>query len=357
MTTSAQLPLCVYCGTARPGDQSRCRTCGRTWIDIRVGDTARIPVSAVVATAAAAEASVFGSGDGGSIAVAAPPAEDTVVDLTGGDTTGEFDRIDAFDEDWDPWDDTGRDKPIRWLVPVLLAAAVVIVYGLIFFGFLDGPAASPTTTLAATPTTEAPSTTAAPTTTQAPVTTTTAAPTTTTTTLAPASFFTPADEVIPLDQLTMRASSIGPIAFGTDASQAAGLLLASLGRVDDSGTAANELGLCPGEPGFFLRWGELFAVFSGTPEDGTFVSYRYAVPDGPATQHIDLQTASGLRVGDSIADLESTYAAYSLSYDVIDGRDFFSLSDAEGLLLWGPVSSVEPTGRVEGIFSPDACSA
>ena len=34
----------------------------------------------------------------------------------------------------------------------------------------------------------------------------------------------------------------------------------------------------------------------------------------------------------------------------------FRLSQADDLLLWGPVSSIEDSGRVEGIYAPDACS-
>ena len=344
MSTSAQLPLCVYCGTERPADQSRCTTCGKTWIDIRVGAGQEIPVTAAVG----AGISAAGSGT----LPAAPPSV----------SAGLSDDGDSYFEDWDPWAapprNTRHEK--RWLIPGILAAAVIIVYGLIFFGFLDGSDESAATTAppAAPATTGAPNTTDAPSTTAVPAPTTTAAPTTTTTTTtvpAPTAFTATGDPVA-LNRFRLSSSALGPVAFGISVEEATGILVASLGTADESGVAGEELGLCETESGFWLRWAELTVVFSGTSDSGTFVSYRHATPAGPATSHIDLQTPSGIRLGDSIADLESTYDQFAIAYEVVDGKDFFALREGEELLLWGPISSTEPSGRIEGIFSPDSCA-
>ena len=72
--------------------------------------------------------------------------------------------------------------------------------------------------------------------------------------------------------------------------------------------------------------------------------------------HLDLATPSGLRVGDPVSVLNRVYAPYQIDYVSSDGTDLFRLSDADGLLLWGPVSSIEDSGRVEGIYAPDVCS-
>ena len=55
MSTSAQLPLCVYCGTARPADHSQCPDCGRPWIDVRVGAMAKSRVHVAVGAATTTE--------------------------------------------------------------------------------------------------------------------------------------------------------------------------------------------------------------------------------------------------------------------------------------------------------------
>jgi hypothetical protein len=49
--------------------------------------------------------------------------------------------------------------------------------------------------------------------------------------------------------------------------------------------------------------------------------------------------------------------SYTVSFEVIEGKDFFRLSDGGDLLLWGPVTSTDPQGTIEGIYSPDPCPA
>lgn len=249
--------------------------------------------------------------------------------------------------------DDGSSQRFVWLIPALIAAAAVVVVALFGFGFLDDsePVATPAPTTLPAPTTTAPTTT-----TEAP--TTTAAPTTTTTTTtipAPASIPAVGDAVS-MSALTLRTAGIGPILLGEPASDAIGRLIASLGRPEEIGVAGEELGLCAGEQGRFVRWAGLTAVVSGTLEDGTFAGYRYMDQTVP-TMHLDFSTPSGLRVGDSVAAVNEIYSSYQVDYVTDGGASTFRLSDADGLLLWGPLSSAEPTGRVEGIHSPDACTS
>ncbi len=242
-----------------------------------------------------------------------------------------------------------------WLIPALIAGAAVIVVALFGFGVLDGetePEAAAAPTVAATATT-APSTT---TTTQAPTTTAAPTSTTTTTTIPDPADIPPVGNPISMSSLTLKAGGIGPVVFGDEALDAIGRLVASIGRPEETGIADETLGLCPGDDGRFVRWAGLTAIVSGALEDGAFVGYRYEEEAVPI-MHLDLATPSGLRLGDPVSLLNETYAAYQIDYVSDSGANFFQLSDADGLLLWGPVSSIEDSGRVEGINSPDPCGS
>ncbi len=160
---------------------------------------------------------------------------------------------------------------------------------------------------------------------------------------------------IPASSLTLTANGIGPIAFGEAASDAVGRLVASLGEPEETGVAGEELGLCADDDGRFARWAGLTVTVAGTFADGVFSGYRYEDETVPR-MHLDLATPSGLRVGDPISTLNQIYASYQIDYLSSEGTSLFRLSDADGLLLWGPVSSIEDSGRVEGIYAPDACS-
>ncbi len=241
------------------------------------------------------------------------------------------------------------------MIPALIAAIAVVVVALFLFGVLDetnDATAATATTIPSAPTTAVP-------TTVPPVPSTTIAPTTTssttTTTIPEPDSFQAVGEPIPVASLTLQASGIGPIAFGDIAPDAIGRLVASLGDPEETGAAGQELGLCDDDEGRFARWAGLTVTVSGTFADGIFAGYRYedeAVP----TMHLDLATPSGLRIGDSVSRLNEIYASYQIDYVSSEGTDLFRLSNADGLLLWGPVSSVEDSGRVEGIYAPDICS-
>ena len=442
MSTSTHLPLCVYCGTARSADESRCPHCGRPWIDVRVGSTGaiadqtRVPAT-VGARSIAAESVVNSTRVENPAPAEAPitdspiedtaltettpedaPAEDTLTEAVSDDPPAEADTVpEAVSDDSPaevalPTEPTpgetsvgetavtttatatidgitgdvasvgeaatqaaeadadvvppppvvqGEEGPTAdpsqrfvWLIPALIAGSAVIVITLFAFGFLDGETEPTTAPVAATvpiPTTAAPTTT-----TQAPTTTAVPSTTTTSTTIPEPADIEPVGDAIPMSSLTLKAGGIGPLVVGDAAPDAIGRLVASLGRPEATGLADEEFGLCAGEDGRYVRWAGLTVVVSGTLQDGVFAGYRFEEQAVP-TMHLDLATPSGIRVGDPLTALNEVYAAYHIDYVSDGGASLFRLSDEEGLLLWGPVSSIEDSGRIEGIYSPDACSS
>ncbi len=332
MSTSAQLPLCVYCGTARPADRSQCPQCGRPWIDVRVGAYAEAKVPAGVGAAIAAE-----TPGGATVAVTEPPAqpgEQLTVDLTS----------DEPDE---------RPSSFRLPIAIVLTVSATAVFAMFAFGLLDGGEdVDGASTTASVPTTTPPTSTTLPPTTTAPPATTTVP---TTTIPEPASIAAAGDPV-ELSRLTLKADGIGPIDIGSPAPEALGRLAASLGTPDMIGAAGAEYGLCAGADGRIVRWAELTAVIDGTIATGSFVGFRFEEPAVP-TSHVDLATPSGLRLGDDLRTLNEVYARYDVVYETIGEASAFYLYDGDELLLWGPISSAEETGRVEGIYSPPPCVA
>jgi hypothetical protein len=328
-TTSSQLPICIHCGTPRPADESLCPTCGKPWIDTKI-ETPTAPEMSAASAAASTEAT------------AEMPAADAPLPPTSLDDTGEF-----FFDDWTDPPEEKRRSAALWLIPVLLvAAAAAAVWAIVF---LDGGTAPTTTTVAALP--EVTTTTAAVSTTQ-PEETPAASSTTSTTSIsfAQPSDWPPSGEAIATSDLTLKASGIGPIAVGSPAKDAAGALTASLGEADTAGIGE----LCPGQEAYWLQWGALKVFFDGDSDDSAFLEYRYEDADA-VEPHAILMTLSGVALGDTVADLQSTYTSYTVSFEVIDSRNHFRLSDGGELLLWGPISSTEPSGTIEGIYSPSSC--
>ena len=338
-TTTAQ-PLCVFCGHERPADQTRCSECGRPWIDIRVGS-----IEASVDATFAAGAATAANGSAAQPVSAPPPAPLPPVEES--DPTGEIDI-------WDPPPKRKREWSM-WAIPALLGAAVLAVYGLIFFGaFGSAPdttvaAPAPTTTAVITTTTAPPATTAAPQTTTSSTTTTTTIPS------PPPGSFAAAGNPITISDLKLQAGGLGPLLIGGSAGETIGRLVATLGEVDETGTDGIEPWVCDGTYGFWARWGELSVFVAGDGEEATFAGFRYRDPGSSATARIDIATPSGVRVGDDISTFEATYARYKISYEMVGGVESFQLLDGEELLLWGEVSSFDSTGRLVSIASPPLC--
>jgi hypothetical protein len=266
------------------------------------------------------------------VVVPPPPAD------LGPDDTGEF----AFDTWTQPPEDEEERRGTAWLVP---AGIVVVILAAVAY-LLFGGGNAPSTTTAAEP-----STTVAPvSTTNTSVTTTTQAPTTTVIAFPLPGDWPPNGEPIDTADLTLTQSAIGPIDIGTSIDDVAGALTASLGEATASGID----GLCPPEESYWLQFGQLTAIFDGFDSASLFVSYRYDEPQGDDSD-LGLKTLSGIAIGDTVEDLINTYTQFTISFEIIDSKDYFRLSDGGDLLLWGPVSSVDPAGLIEGIYSPTAC--
>lgn len=167
-------------------------------------------------------------------------------------------------------------------------------------------------------------------------------------------------EAIPIAQLQLAADGVGDIEFGSDAADAVGRLVASLGDPEeDTGVQVSDgsWGTCVGENERIVRWGPFAAIVVVDP-DGTetFAAYRHDLSFGGLNDPtIEMATLSGLLSGSSYRQLEQIYADFDVSKveDENIGPSWQLKSVNTGnLLLWGPLS-VEDI--VRGIYSPDAC--
>ncbi|MCL1586838.1 MAG: hypothetical protein M3092_00340 [Actinomycetia bacterium] len=256
------------------------------------------------------------------------------------DDTGEF----AFDAWSQPPQDEGGGRSKAWIVPAGIIAAILAAVGFLVF---SGNSTTTTTTIAALSTTTGSETA---TTTATSVTTTTQLTTTTVIAYPQPEDWPPTGEPIDIDDLTLKQAAIGPIDMGTPIDEVAGALVASLGEATASGIDD----LCPPDESYWLAFGQLTAIFDGFDSDSVFVSYRYDEPEG-TDEELGLKTLSGIAIGDTVEDLIDTYTQFTISFEIIDSKDYFRLSDGGELLLWGPVSSIDPAGLIEGIYSPTAC--
>jgi hypothetical protein len=163
------------------------------------------------------------------------------------------------------------------------------------------------------------------------------------------------------DRVRVQDDQIPDIAFGDPATQAIGSLTASFGDPDqDNGwqVSQGDWGVCVGEFERIVRYGPFAAIVTMQGETAIFNGYRQDVQFGdlgsPSSQ---LETLSGLRAGDTVADLESTYADLTIEYseDPTHGTVFQITGDDGSLILWGPVGGQESTDPVLGIYAPNIC--
>lgn len=296
-----------------------CPQCGHTWIDTNIGE--ELPPLTPETVAAANEPR----------AAAAPPTPDLP--------------------------EQQRRRPWAILLGAALAITVVLIgYTIINGDNGDTDQATATTAPAVTETTEAtpaPTTTEA-TTTTAPTTTTstTTTSTTTTTTLPP---IEPEGTAIATGDLTLGAFALGPFGFN-DSGEYLGRLVASLGQPTSRTEGGEDLGLCSGEAGVAYGWDGFSAIFEIDGDRELFIGYRLDDTDSDHPSQT-ITSRSGLALGDTISRLEAIYLQSGLAFVDIDGKTNFVLlrSSDSATLLWGPVSSGDPDGIVEGIYSPRAC--
>jgi hypothetical protein len=260
----------------------------------------------------------------------------------------------------------GGGQPNPWLVglaiAVVLAAVSVIAFGLFTPDKGEGPITT-TTTMGTSGSTSSSSTTI----TGSTTTTTTTSDGGTTITLpggGEALPITPAGDPIPIAELTMASDGIGALTFGSDGDPILGKLAATFGDpTKDTGFIVGDgsFGECTGDSIRVVQWGPLNIVVRGEAANSTFISYRMDTRYGginlPPT---DMQTKSGLRVGDTVSQLKSIYSAFDVSFSVDQSAGkVFELRSADGgsMLLWGPVQSEDDDALVTGIYSPDACQS
>jgi len=314
--------LCVYCGTSRAVAKPICPQCGRTWIDTKVGE--QLPPLTPEVVAASVE---------------------------------EREALSTATANLEPSTSHTR-RPWGLLVGAALAVLVIaIAFSSLLGGDTDGDTdavAPPTTASVPDSTTATTNTTAATTTSPATTssTTTTSTTTTTTTTLAP---IEAEGSAVAIQDLTLGAFTFGPFSFGADTPYL-GRLVASLGQPDSRRDAGTDLGLCEGEDGVAYTWDGLTAIFRVEGDNEVFVGYRLIATD---TDHPSqsITSRSGLEIGHTVATLDAIYLQSGITFEEIDGSLHFLLlrSTDDATLLWGPVTSTESSGVIEGIYSPRAC--
>lgn len=260
----------------------------------------------------------------------------------------------------------------RWWLALGSLVAVMAAIGVVWLlaGSSPSDAIAPPVTSSVAPTTSG-ALTALPTvpvtvtpTTAVPPTTTTTTSTTTSTIAAVPPFIEPIGKGFSVNELPLHSLGMGPLRFGSDADQVLGVLAASLGQPNrDTGSIGSrgEYGTCPGDEIREVQWGPLVIVsLTGSEAGTTFYGYRVdgRLPDatGPA---LELQTLAGLKIGDTVPTLTDIYAdryTVSLTTDPSGGPEFEILS-GRTVLLWGPLTSLDETGTVQGIFSAATCAA
>jgi hypothetical protein len=117
-----------------------------------------------------------------------------------------------------------------------------------------------------------------------------------------------------------------------------------------------DLGLCADDEGNAYTWDGLTAIFR--IEDGTEILVGYRLDDtGSDNPTQDITSRSGLELGDTIEDLDNIYLQSGIALQDVDGIPHFLLlrSSDDATLLWGPVTSLESAGVIEGIYSPQPC--
>ncbi len=287
-----------------------------------------------------------------------PPDYDPYEGLT--DLTGE-EPLPALEDPTLPPATPPRSPLLTGLIlGLLLVVLSIAVFNLTRDDESGDTATVTETTAASTETSDDPATTA---TTTGDTTTET---TTTTTSAAPIEFdpYAAVGQPLALGDLTLQTSGLGVIALGTEASEAVGKLVATLGEpASDTGpiTATGEFGACEGGLVRVVKFGALAAVVVVDADDAeTFAGYRLDLTyDEAATSvAVDLETLSGLKLGNNVADLRRIYESFDVEIvtDPDYGRVFELRGSSGNLLLWGPVldSGDEGTDTIMGIYSVDA---
>ena len=182
--------------------------------------------------------------------------------------------------------------------------------------------------------------------------------------------YPPVGDPIPVEDLKLKADGFkvtadgrANIEFGTDAETAIGQLVASFGAsTQDTGwqVSTEQFGVCAGDFERIVYFGPLAAIVSKPDGEEIFNGYRSDLQFGDLTNPAaSLETLSGLKIGDTVADLKSIYSGEKVEFstDPKLGEIYQVIGGSTGnLLLWGPIDGTADTDRVIGIYAPDVCS-
>lgn len=182
--------------------------------------------------------------------------------------------------------------------------------------------------------------------------------------------YPPVGDPIPVEDLKLKANGfkvtaegIANIEFGADADSAIGQLVSSFGAsTQDTGwqVSTEQFGVCAGDFERIVYFGPYAAIV--TKPDGTeiFNGYRSDLQFGDLTNPAaSLETLSGLKIGDTVADLKSIYAGETVEFSIDPklGQIYQVIGGSTGnLLLWGPVEGTADSDRVIGVYAPDVCN-
>jgi hypothetical protein len=190
-----------------------------------------------------------------------------------------------------------------------------------------------------------------------------------TTTVPAADPYDPVPPAIPVDRLKLitngmrvNDNDIKDIVFGDDAATAIGRFVASFGEpTEDTGwqVSTGQYGVCAGDLERVVLFGPYAAIVTKPGGQEIYDGYRQDLTYGDLSNPAaDLETLSGLKIGDTVADLNATYAGETVTFstdpklgEIYEVRG----STSDSLLLWGPVEGENDTDRVIGIYAPDVC--
>jgi hypothetical protein len=182
--------------------------------------------------------------------------------------------------------------------------------------------------------------------------------------------YPPVGDPIPIENLKLKATGftvtsegIPNIEFGTDADSAIGQLVSSFGAsTQDTGwqVSTEQFGVCAGDFERIVYFGPFAAIVTKGDGNEIFNGYRSDLQFGALTNPTaSLETLSGLKIGDTVADLKELYSGETVEFSVDPklGDIYQVIGGSTGnLLLWGPVDGTADADRVIGIYAPDVCS-
>ena len=182
--------------------------------------------------------------------------------------------------------------------------------------------------------------------------------------------YPPVGDPIPVEDLKLKANGfkvtaegIANIEFGADADSAIGQLVSSFGAsTQDTGwqVSTEQFGVCAGDFERIVYFGPYAAIVTKPDGAEIFNGYRSDLQFGDLTNPAaSLETLSGLKIGDTVADLKSIYAGETVEFSIDPklGQIYQVIGGSTGnLLLWGPVEGTADSDRVIGVYAPDVCN-